>query len=216
MVAVPLAVIDPLPIYRRGIAAILADHGLEVHTPPDVVAWVRAHGRSLVLLSVLSSDDWDLLRALSASRPQTLVIAVTADDSGDSGARAVRLGARSVLARQASATALERAVVATIEGEAIMPAAVAEALSSAPQLVPASHIALSAEQIAWLRALSAGRTVAVLAKEAGYSERAMYRLLRVVYEQLGVRTRVEAVVRAHEMGLLTGGINAVDPSDTAG
>jgi DNA-binding NarL/FixJ family response regulator len=216
MVAVPLAVIDPLPVYRRGIAAILADHELEVHTPADVLAWARGRRRSLVLLSVLSAEDWDVLAELCRSRPQTLVIAVTADDGGGAGARAVRLGARSVLPRQATARAVERAVVATIEGEAIMPAAVASALSEARQPVPASHVTLSAEQIAWLRNLSEGRTVAVLAKEAGYSERAMYRFLRGVYEQLGVRTRVEAIVRVQEAGWLAGEISAADPQDTVG
>jgi DNA-binding NarL/FixJ family response regulator len=215
-VSVPLAVIDPLPVYRRGIAAILADHGLEVHTPADVVAWAREYRRSLVLLSVLSADDWGVLGALCRSRPQPLVIAVTADDSGESGARAVRLGARSVLPRQATVRAVERAVVVTMEGEAIMPAAVASALAAARQLVPASHVALPAEQIAWLRNLSAGRTVAALAKEAGYSERAMYRLLRAVYEQLGVRTRVEAIVQVQAAGWLASDVSAADPPDRAG
>jgi DNA-binding NarL/FixJ family response regulator len=216
MAAVTLAVIDPWPVYRRGMVAILADQGLEVHTPADVVAWVRGRPRSLVLLSVLSTDDWELLAALCRSRSQPLVIAVTADDAGECGARAVRLGARSVLSRQATVRAVKRAVVATIEGEAIMPAAVANALSAARQPVPASQVALSAEQLAWLRNLSIGRTVAGLAKEVGYSERAMYRLLRAVYEQLGARTRVEAIVRAQQAGWLAGDVSAADAPDTAG
>ncbi|MGN9908615.1 DNA-binding response regulator [Phytohabitans sp. LJ34] len=213
---VPLAVIDPMPVYRYGIAAILANHGVEVHTPTDVVAWARDRRRSLVLLSVLSADDWDLLGTLCRSRPRPLVIAVTADDSAGSGARAVRLGARSVLSRQATVRAVERAVAATIEGEAIMPAAVASALSATRQPVTASQVGLSGEQIAWLRSLSAGRTMAALAKEAGYSERAMYRLLRAVYEQLGVRTRLEAIVRMQEAGWLAGDVSEADSPDMAG
>ncbi len=213
---VALAVIDPLPVYRRGIAAILASHGIEAETPADVVAWAGAHRRGLVLLSVLSADDWGVLDALCRSRPQPLVIVVTADDSGALGARALRLGARSVLSRHADTHAVERAVLATIAGEAIMPAGVARALSTARPAVPSSHPELSAEQIGWLRDLSAGRTVAALAKEAGYSERAMYRFLHAAYEKLGVRTRIEAIVRMQETGWLTAEFSSADPADTAG
>jgi DNA-binding NarL/FixJ family response regulator len=214
-VADPLAVIDPLPVYRRGIAAVLATHGFEVHTPADVVAWAREHPRGPVLLSVLSDDDWDLLGALCRLRPRPPIIAVTTEDSG-SGVRALLLGARSVLLRSADVPAVERAVVATVEGEAVMPAAVANALCTARPPAQVSRPALSAEQVAWLRDLSAGRTVAALAKEAGYSERAMYRFLRDVYARLGVRTRIEAIVRMQEAGWLTGEVRTADPPDRAG
>jgi DNA-binding NarL/FixJ family response regulator len=214
-VTVPLAVIDPLPVYRRGIAAILADQGFEVDNPADVVAWARGHRHSLVLLSVLSDDDWGVMDELCRLRPQPLVIAVTADKSGALGARAVRLGARSVLFRGADVEAVERAVVATIEGEAIMPAVVAGVVSASRPPMPATRSGLSAEQVAWLRDLSAGRTVAALAKEAGYSERAMYRFLRSVYEKLGVRTRIEAVVRMQEAGWLTSDVSSDDRAGRA-
>nr|WP_181726579.1 hypothetical protein [Micromonospora provocatoris] len=39
-----------------------------------------------------------------------------------------------------------------------------------------------------------------LAAEIGYSERAMYRLLQTLYQQLGVRTRLEAIIVAREEG----------------
>ena len=47
-----------------------------------------------------------------------------------------------------------------------------------------------------------GSTVAALANQAGYSERAMFRLLHGLYQRLGVRTRTEALIRAHERGWL--------------
>jgi DNA-binding NarL/FixJ family response regulator len=215
-VAVPVAVIDPLPVYQRGMAAILGDHGFNVSTPDDVVAWARDRPHSLVLLSMHSPSAWEILGTLCRLSPQPLVIAVTTDDTGSAGAQAIQLGVRSVLPRQANVQAVERAIAATMAGEAVMPSLVASVLSTGRVQIPASHPSLSAQQLAWLRALSEGRTVAALAKEAGYSERAMYRLLRAVYEMLGVRTRVEAIVRVQQAGWLAGGVTAPGLADKAG
>jgi DNA-binding NarL/FixJ family response regulator len=62
--------------------------------------------------------------------------------------------------------------------------------------------AITTDQMAWLRHLASGMTVAELARVAGYSERAMFRLLQSLYRQLGARTRIEAIVRAQEQGWL--------------
>jgi DNA-binding CsgD family transcriptional regulator len=41
-----------------------------------------------------------------------------------------------------------------------------------------------------------------VAERMGYSERAMYRLLRGLYERMGVKTRTEAVLKASRSGWL--------------
>ena len=66
---------------------------------------------------------------------------------------------------------------------------------------------LSARDVAWLRALADGVTVASLARASGYSQREMYRLLSALYARLGVDSRTEALLRADRAGLL-----AVDPA----
>ncbi|MFE9689110.1 hypothetical protein [Micromonospora sp. NPDC005806] len=40
--------------------------------------------------------------------------------------------------------------------------------------------------------------MARLASDTGYSERAMYRLLQSLYQQIGVNTRLKASMVAHE------------------
>jgi DNA-binding CsgD family transcriptional regulator len=51
-----------------------------------------------------------------------------------------------------------------------------------------------------LQQLAGGITVAQLAHRAGYSERAMYRLLRGLYIKLDVKTRTEALMLARARG----------------
>jgi NarL family two-component system response regulator YdfI len=81
-----------------------------------------------------------------------------------------------------------------------MPADVADLLLSEQDARPARRSAPPAQQVTWLRRLAAGWTVARLASDAGYSERAMYRLLHALYRQIGVHTRLEAIILAHEEG----------------
>ncbi len=90
-----------------------------------------------------------------------------------------------MLPRAVTVATLRRTVEATIGGQAVMPAAVAAVLAE-PQAV--SEHTPSARQLSWLRQLVTGVTVAQLAEQAGYSKRAMFRLLRVLYRQMGVRT----------------------------
>lgn len=83
-----------------------------------------------------------------------------------------------------------------------MPAVVTGALVSGVGLDARSARLLSAERLSWLRALAAGSTVARLADEAGYSERAMFRLLSALYRDMGVDGRVQALMRARDEGWL--------------
>lgn len=198
-VVVRIAIVDPLPMFREGAAAALAQSGHQVDAPSDVLGWLRRQATNVVLLTVVSDTDWRLLDRLRATPATSVVVALLDGDALTAGGvRAVRAGARSVLRRDASAPVLRRTVEATIDGQAVLPAALAAAMASdvRPRGEP------SDEQLSWLRELATGTTVARIAADAGYSERAMYRLLRSLYRQLGVRTRLQAVMRAQDAGWL--------------
>ncbi|MDI6103758.1 DNA-binding response regulator [Actinoplanes sp. NEAU-A12] len=195
---VEVAVVDPLPLFRQGAVTVLTAAGYPVWTPPDVVAWARqASTSAVVLLTVQDEDDWRLLGRLHESEPSHPVVVLLGAATAAAGVRAVRAGARSVMPRQTTAMMLQRTVAATIEGQAVLPAAVAAALASGED---AGDAAISAEKLSWLQALAAGATVAELARHVGYSERAMFRLLRTLYREMGVHSRIEALMRARERG----------------
>jgi DNA-binding NarL/FixJ family response regulator len=86
----------------------------------------------------------------------SLVIALLDSDAMALGVRAVRAGARSVLARNASAAALRRTVEATVDGQTVFPAALTAQLVWDSQ----TRRGLTADQLSWLRQLAAGVTVA--------------------------------------------------------
>ncbi|WP_150133588.1 response regulator transcription factor [Streptomyces hyaluromycini] len=187
-------------MFRHGVAASLSNLGHLVEEPANAEAWVRERPGGVVLLTLRSAEDLDRLTTLCRLRPRPLVVALSPADDASLGVRAMRAGARSVAAREATASTLQRTVSATLAGEAVMPADVADLLVTGRGGRTPRGPAPSAEQIAWLRQLSDGWTVARLALEAGYSERAMYRLLRALYQKIGVSTRLEAVMLAYDKG----------------
>lgn len=197
---VHVAVVDPVPLFRQGVVAALSSVGHLVEEPADAVAWAHARPGGMVLLTLHAAEDLDQVIALCRVRPRPLVVALPSGEIPSLGVRAVRAGARSVMKRTVTVSALRRAVTATLDGEAVMPADVADLLVAGRGGRPPRRSAPSTQQVAWLRRLSDGWTVARLATDAGYSERAMYRLLKALYQQIGANTRLEAMILAHEEG----------------
>ncbi|MDP9792928.1 DNA-binding NarL/FixJ family response regulator [Catenuloplanes nepalensis] len=194
-----IAVLDPLPLFGRGATTVLAAAGHEVQVPEDVRSWAESRRPAIVLLTLLAGSDWGLLAPLQ-DMPEVTVIAVL-QNLHPAAIRAVRMGAQSVLPRTATPAVLLRTVEATADGQAVLPAEVLSMLAGAPPSGPAT---LSEERLSWLRRLAAGSTVAELADTAGYSERAMFRILKQVYRDMGVGNRMQAVLRAQELGWLPG------------
>lgn len=153
-----------------------------------------------MLLTLHSAEDLERLTALCGLRPRPLVVALLSGDVSSLGVGAIRAGARSVLVRAATVPALQRVVSSTFDGDAVMPADVADLLVAERGGRPPRRLAPPAQQVVWLRRLADGWTVARLASDTGYSERAMYRLLRELYRQIGVGSRLEAIILAHEEG----------------
>ena len=192
-----MAVCDPLPMFRAGVAAVLGKAGHQVADPDDVGEWLRTDAGRLVLLTLHDDRDWTLLSQLGDVGP---VVAVIEDGSPADGLRAFHMGAASVLVRRATSETVIRAVEATADGQCVLPAAVANAVLA--RTTPPAAAVPGAERVDWLRQLAAGSTVAALADRTGYSERAMYRMLRQLYHEMAVGNRLDAIVTAKLRGWL--------------
>jgi DNA-binding NarL/FixJ family response regulator len=142
--------------------------------------------------------EWQLLARLRTAATAVPVVALVDAGTVRHGVEAIRAGARSVLPRDVAADVLRRAVDVTMDGQTVLPAAAASLLAVAG--LGAAADAVPADRIGWLRLLASGGTVAELAAQAGYSERAMFRLLRDLYREMGARNRVEAIMLARDRG----------------
>lgn len=68
--------------------------------------------------------------------------------------------------------------------------------------------ALSARQLECLRWAEAGKSARDTGQSLGISRRTVEKHLELAYLALGVRTRIQAVLRARELGLLAGDLSA--------
>ena len=196
-----IAVLDPLPMYRRGLVTTLGEAGLLAEAPADLVAWSRQATASVIFLTLQSDSDWQLLAEVCQARPDPLVVAVLAEPSVAAYLRALSSGASVAAPRDASPEQLRQVFEHAVHGMALLPIDVIRALS-ASEPPPAEHGTPSSRELGWLRDLARGVTVGRLAEHSGYSERAMFRLLHDLYRRLGVSGRTEALIRASEQGWL--------------
>jgi DNA-binding NarL/FixJ family response regulator len=195
---VRIAVLDPLPLFRRGIAATLGEFGVIVEAPDDVDAWSREETRTIFLLTLQAEADWHVLTRLRQELSDPIIVALLADASTMAYVRALSGGAATAVSRDATPEQLRQVLEQVVRGVSLLPLHVVHALGSSGLPSREATDVPPPREIEWLRELARGTTVARLAERAGYSERAMFRLLKGLYRQMGVKTRTEALIRAHQ------------------
>jgi DNA-binding NarL/FixJ family response regulator len=198
---VRIAVTDPLPVFRRGVMAILRDAGFEPEAPEDPLAWARDRQAAALIVTLLSNNDWELLETLHRSTADTVLVALLEQVTVETSVRALRAGAVCILPRDTSPVALSQAFSAAMNGQTLISLDVLRALTiTGPPALEDEHP--SPQEREWLRGLSRGETVAHLGTESGYSERMMFRLLRDLYTRIGAHGRTDALIKAQAKGWL--------------
>ncbi|MEV4509935.1 response regulator transcription factor [Dactylosporangium sp. NPDC049525] len=198
--SVRVAVVDPLPMFSRGVLATLGDAGFEAEVPADVPAWVRAAERHIVLLTLASPQAWALLTSLRRIRADLVVVAVLDEHGPAASLRALAAGAVGIVPRDATPAQIRDVVAAALNGACLLPIEVLRALVAPAPRDDGRAGPPSEQEIGWLRLLATGATVPEVATRTGYSERMMFRLLRALYAKLGVANRTEAIMHAHDRG----------------
>ena len=181
---------------RLRVSRALASGGYKAVIPLDVRSWVAARPEA-----VLVTDDEErssaVRRAIVLAAPATATIILVHAPDPDK-YRKLLATCTAVLPRSAPEPDVLCAVNAAWRALACLPVSVLRGLTGTDGNRPV----LEARELAWLRRLAGGATVAGLARAAGYSEREMYRLLSATYGSLGADTRTESLLRADRWGLL--------------
>jgi DNA-binding NarL/FixJ family response regulator len=193
---------DPLPLFCRGLLALLAAAGFDAELPEDLMSWVCCDGAKILLMTLATPKDWQLFTALKPARPDLAVVAILADPNLTSHVRAICAGAVSVIPRCAEPSLVRRALEAAVDGRSLLPVAVLRAITAGAPNSKVGCNGPSEQEINWLRQLARGSSVADLADQAGYSERMMFRLLRALYVKLEAPNRTVALIRACDEGWL--------------
>jgi DNA-binding NarL/FixJ family response regulator len=200
--SITAAVWDPLPLFCKGLLALLSAAGFDCDVPKDLLAWALDDRRKILLMTLATPDDWQLLTAVKPARPDLAVIAVLADPNLTSHVRAVNAGAVSAIPRCAPPSLVQSALGAAVDGRSLLPVDVVRTITASVPNGEAGSTRPSEEEISWLHQLARGSSVVDLAERTGYSERTMFRLLRALYVKLQVPNRTVALIRARDEGWL--------------
>lgn len=189
-------------MWLRGLQELLEDSDFDVKTQERLNDSVAQTGALCVVVHLPDAQAHSDLRVFREGEKNVPVLGVV--DSVDllSTTRALRAGATSVIADSDAAEVAAHAVRAAAVSRSSLPSSVV--VSMAHHVPDSDDIRswIAPSQISWLRAMASGSTVAEVAEDAGYSERAMFRQLRILYLRLGVNNRTEALLWAKQHGLL--------------
>lgn len=130
--SIRVVIVDDHPVYRQGLALLLAEDGVDVvaqaATAADGLTACSEHLPDVVVLDLHLPDasGVQVARQLTAELPGIGILVLTMDSGGTATAAALRAGARGYLLKEAAAQDIGRAVAAVHRGELLVDAAVAQ------------------------------------------------------------------------------------------
>ncbi|WP_431914024.1 response regulator [Nonomuraea jabiensis] len=215
-------VVDDHPLYREGLITALealpdvevvgeAPDGheavrLAAELTPDIVVMdlnlpARDGGPSL--------NGIDATREIVRHRPETAVLVLTMLDGDDSVFAAMRAGARGYLVKGADRQEIARALRAVGSGEVVFSAAIAGRVlswfASGGRAATMPFPELTEREREVLDLVARGLTNAAIAKRLFLSDKTVRNHVSNVFTKLQVADRAEAVARARDAGLGSGG-----------
>ncbi|OLB77575.1 MAG: hypothetical protein AUI14_15620, partial [Actinobacteria bacterium 13_2_20CM_2_71_6] len=197
-------VVDRIPAFAAGLAAILVQEGFEAVCCTDPEARLRHRPGDAVIATVDSADDLAQLAALGGNRPGLVLVAVLMSSEPADYVRVLQSGVPAAVDWRAAPADIVQALCAALAGHTVLPTPVARSLAHTAPVRATAARRLSSDDVRWLRLLAKGGSVARLANSEGYSQREIFRRLAKVYKRMGARNRPEAIALAGRWGLLAG------------
>jgi DNA-binding NarL/FixJ family response regulator len=213
-------IVDDHPSFRSGLRAL-------IETAPDLeVVGEAASGESAVREAATSQPDVILMdidmpgldgieatRRIVDAQPHVAIVVLTMLEDDDSVFAAVRAGARGYLLKGAQRPEILRAVRAAASGEAIFGPGVARRLVDffarpAPSADPDAFPELTEREREILELIARGHSNAEITQALVLSPKTVRNHVSNIFSKLQVRDRAEAIVRAREAGMGTGGRSA--------
>ena len=199
---VQVMVVSRSQMWLRGMKSMLEAEGLEVETGDRLVEGASSSSAVCVVFHLADAEAHTELRAFRGEHKHLPVVAGVTTSDLLTTSRALRAGANAVVGDDDKPEFVAESVRMTVGGRTALPTGVATSMALHVPDTDDARSWINATQIEWLRAMAEGSTVADVAEDVGYSERAMFRQLKLLYGRLGVSNRTEALLWAKQRGLL--------------
>lgn len=205
MVKATVLVVDRSAIFRRGVAAVLAEGDFEVAGEAEdlraALGLVKDGLRAQILLFDFteggSEAEFEALQRLYDFPNQMKLVALTALADPASTRRLFHMGGVGVLDKNRSPASLLHALGLVRLGEAVFPHGVMQEgreEDRAGQDAPAHRAGLTATETEVLRLIKDGQENKEIARAMGISETTVKVHLRSIYPKIGAKNRVDAAV----------------------
>lgn len=195
-----LIVADDHALFRQGLKSLLllqpeVEVIAEAQTAAELIS-VVSQSRCDILLLDLQMDRWSM-EQIPRLACLTSVIVVTASESAENGARALRLGARAIVQKRFAIETLMTAIHAVAEGLVWMPPEVQAYFA----LESSSSKQLTERETEIVRHVASGLRNAEVGRRLSISESTVKTHLNNIFQKLALRDRLELTRYALKTGL---------------
>lgn len=215
--SITVVIADDQRMVRRGLQVILEaepDIGVvgEAGDGAEAVDLIREHSPTVALLDIRMPvmDGLHAARQVIATCPDTRVLILTTFDADDYVYEALRVGASGFLLKDAPAEQLVTAVRCLAAGDALIDPVITRRLISRfavaarpPEGLPDDLRQLTARELDVFRLVARGLSNIEIARELVVEENTVKTHVSRILMKLGLRDRVQAVVRAYESGFVS-------------
>ena len=204
---------DDHPMYRYGVAAVLADEPRvelvgQASTGTELLTLVEREHPDVVVTDLRMPDlsGVEVTRRLQEQQPDLPVLLLTMHDDDESVYGALRAGARGYLLKGADSaelvtTVLTLAAGGTAFGPSVARRIVGFFLESTTRYAQGTFPELTPRERQVLDLLAAGRRNSAIAQALSLSEKTVRNHLSSILTKLQVSDRSAAIIRAREAGL---------------
>lgn len=213
--AIPVIVVDPLPVVRAGLALLIASEpGFGVNAEASdaeeaLAVLLAAPAGSLVMVGLGMDGPRDafwLIEAVRAQFPSSVVVAVGARSDAVTISRALFSGADGFVDKGVDPADFLGAIRSAISGHMVLagpPSDWVGAIAGGLERDRSEDAWLTLRERQVLSVAAEGLTAREIAERLGVRERTVTTHLSRIYNKLGVRTRIAAIRTARAAGLVS-------------
>lgn len=207
---VRVVVADDHPLFRGGVIRTLEEHGgfevlAGVGSAEEAVAEAERHLPDVALLDVsMPGSGLAAAAAIGRSFPSVAVVMLTVSENDDDLMAALKAGARGYVLKGVESAELVRVLLAVAGGAShVSPALAARVLTAMQSRDVRTDAAdeLSQREENILRLVATGLSNKEIARELDLQEKTIKHYMTNILQKLRVRNRVEAALRARDMGI---------------
>lgn len=205
-----VVIVDDHPVFRHGLAALLAEDGIDVlaqgGTVAEAMTAVATHQPDVVILDLHLPDGSGVqaTRQLLADNPGTRILILTMDSADAATVAALRAGARGYLLKETAAESIGSTVTALMRGELVLDSRLADRIGSllARAEVAGPELAgVTTRELGVLALVAEGLSNDQIGRRLFLAEKTVRNNVTTLLAKTGQPSRAALIVFARDRGL---------------